>query len=321
LKRRLKDYGLRKRDTVNDDLVECIRDLILLEICTGPDSLSGYRTMWHVLRLRHNIHVPRQLVESLLREVDPCGVDLRKRKCLHWRTYVSPGANFCWHLDGYDKLKPFGFSIHGCVDGFSWRILWLEVQRSNKNLWPMARYFLDNVKAAHGCPACVYTDGGTENGLIAAMQCYLCAEGVDEYVGSRAHKYITSVRNQRIEGYWSHYRKEWASWWIVFNDLHESDILDLISQIHREALWYSFADVLQDDLDKVKDGWNSHCIRKSKHVTVSGVPDMMYFLPEEFGRIDCLCPVSGKVQVCHTPPLFWRQEIYFRNLSSLQKVE
>ena len=62
LKRRLKDYGLRKRDTVNDDLVERVRALILLEICTGPDSLSGYRTMWHVLRLRHNIHVPRRLV-------------------------------------------------------------------------------------------------------------------------------------------------------------------------------------------------------------------------------------------------------------------
>jgi len=28
LKRRLKDYGLRKRDTVNDDLVERVRDLI-----------------------------------------------------------------------------------------------------------------------------------------------------------------------------------------------------------------------------------------------------------------------------------------------------
>ena len=62
LKRRLKDHGLRKRDTVNDDLVEHVRALILLEISTGPDSLSGYRTMWHVLRLRHNIHVPRWLV-------------------------------------------------------------------------------------------------------------------------------------------------------------------------------------------------------------------------------------------------------------------
>ena len=22
-----------------------------------------------------------------------------------------------WHVDSYDKLKPYGFTIHGCVDG------------------------------------------------------------------------------------------------------------------------------------------------------------------------------------------------------------
>jgi len=103
---------------------------------------------------------------------------------------------------------------------------------------------------------------------------------------------VKSVRNQRIEKYWSHYRRHRASWWIdFFTDLHESDILDLTSETHREALWFSFADVLQNDLDKVRDYWNSHGIRKSKHATVSGVPDMMYFLPEEFGKIDCLFPV------------------------------
>ena len=53
LKRRLKDYGLRRRDAVGDELVERVKDLIMLEICTGPNTLSGYcgyfvRTMWHV---------------------------------------------------------------------------------------------------------------------------------------------------------------------------------------------------------------------------------------------------------------------------------
>ena len=93
------EYGLRRRDAVNDDLVERVRDLIMLEICTGPNSLSGYRTMWYVLRLRHTIHVPRWLVELLMREVDPSGVELRKHRRLHCRMYVSPGANFCWHID------------------------------------------------------------------------------------------------------------------------------------------------------------------------------------------------------------------------------
>ena len=22
-----------------------------------------------------------------------------------------------WHIDGYDELKPYGFPIHGCIDG------------------------------------------------------------------------------------------------------------------------------------------------------------------------------------------------------------
>lgn len=67
IKRRLKDYGLKRREIVDEELKERVRDLILQEICTGPDSLNGYRTMWHVLRLRHRINVPRRLVESLLR--------------------------------------------------------------------------------------------------------------------------------------------------------------------------------------------------------------------------------------------------------------
>ena len=29
--------------------------------------------------------------------------------------------------DGYDKLKPFGFCFHGCIDGYSRRIILLEV--------------------------------------------------------------------------------------------------------------------------------------------------------------------------------------------------
>ena len=156
LKQRLKNCGLRRRNGVDDELVERVKDLIMLEICTGPNSLSGYRTMWHVLRLRYKIHVPRRLFESLMREVDPCGVEQRNHGRLHRRMYLSPGANFCWHIDGYDKLNPFGFSIHECVDAFSRRIIWLEVHRSNKNPQLIARYFLRSVKGAHACPVRVY---------------------------------------------------------------------------------------------------------------------------------------------------------------------
>lgn len=29
------------------------------------------------------------------------------------------GPNFVWHLDGYDKLTPYGFPIHACIDGYN----------------------------------------------------------------------------------------------------------------------------------------------------------------------------------------------------------
>ena len=43
------------------------------------------------------------------------------------------GPNFLWHLDGYDKLKQFGFAIHGCIDGFSRFIIWLESASTNND--------------------------------------------------------------------------------------------------------------------------------------------------------------------------------------------
>jgi hypothetical protein len=79
-----------------------------------------------------------------------------------------------------------------------------------------------------------------------------------------------------------------------FRDPNESDLLNLTNEIHREALWFGFSGLLQADLDKVKDYWNSHRIRKSKHAIISGVPDTMYFLPEEFGHNDCLHTVSAE---------------------------
>ena len=52
----------------------------------------------------------------------------------------------CLYFSGYDKLKPYGFSIHGAICGYSRRILWMEVVRSNKNPSVIAEIFLNCVK-------------------------------------------------------------------------------------------------------------------------------------------------------------------------------
>lgn len=127
------------------------------------------------------------------------------------------------------------------------------VQRSNKN--PVgSKLFHKTCQSSTWMPIGVYTDPGTENGLVAGMQCYLRADGLDEYAGSKSLKYVLSTRNQLIECQWSHYRKQHSSLWIdFFQDLHESDILDLTSDVNKQALWFCFANLLQTDLDKVKE--------------------------------------------------------------------
>ena len=66
------------------------------------------------------------------RQKDPAGVQPKKCRQLHPRRKLSPGPNFVWNIDGHDKLKLYGFTIHECIDGFSRRMLWLKVSASNK---------------------------------------------------------------------------------------------------------------------------------------------------------------------------------------------
>ena len=104
LKNRLNEYYL-KRWNVNYD-EQFVREHIE-EILNGPGCMGGYRSVWHTLKLQ-GTQVPRDVVEQIVRA-----------KRLKRRRFVSPGPNYSWHVDGYDKLKPYGFPIHGAIDGWS----------------------------------------------------------------------------------------------------------------------------------------------------------------------------------------------------------
>lgn len=196
-------------------------------------------------------------------------------------------------LIGYDKLKPYGFPIHGAVDGYSRKVLWLEVVRSNNSPRVPARLFLDTVKEVKGCPVLLRTDCGTENGMMAAMQCFFRVDGRDEFAGEKAHQYGTSTRNQRIENWWSHFRKMRSHWWInFFKDMCSSGLLNLGNELDKECLWFCFHAVLNMDLQKMKASWNTHHIRPSRHDSVSGSPDILYYLAERSGGVDNLQTVS-----------------------------
>ena len=241
LKRRLALYGLNRASNVS---LEALRSVMEREM-EGPNALKGYRGMWNHLRQAYGLRVKRDTVMELLREIDPEGVKLRRTKKLNRRAYVSPGPNYCWHFDGYDKLKPYGLPIHGCIDGFSRKILWLKVVKSNNNPVNPAFYYLSTVKRLGFCPKSLRTDCGTENGIAAGFQCFFLQD-------KNAHCYGTSTANQRIECWWSHCKKSFYAWVIdYFKQMVADGILQNGNKTHLECIWFVYAKFLQVQLDEV----------------------------------------------------------------------
>ena len=138
----------------------------------------------------------------------------------------------------------------------------------------------------------VRSDCGTENGTVAGTQCFFRSDGRDIFAGEKSHIYGSSHSNQRIEGWWSFLRRHW--WIDFFKDMVASNVLFLGNDLNMACLWFCFAHLIQADLEKVKEQWNSHYIRKSRFDTIAGIPDILYFLPESVGKSDCLIPVNNQ---------------------------
>ena len=117
-----------------------IASAVLTEL-EGSGSLLGYRSVHQRLRSR-GIVTDRESVRICMKVLDPAGVSLRKQHKLARRSYCNKGPNYLWHIDGNDKRKPFGLCIHGAIDGFSRKVLWLNVSLSNKDPAVISKYFL-----------------------------------------------------------------------------------------------------------------------------------------------------------------------------------
>ena len=277
LKRRLREYGICRRPNVSLNTLESI---MRREIC-GPSSRLGYRGMQSLLRSKFDIRCSRDLIMELLRHLDPAGIAKRKSRVLKRRRYTSCGANYTWHADGYDKLKPYGLPIHGCVDGFSRKIIWLKVCKSNNNPLILAGIFLEKIKELQIAPRFLRTDAGTENGIMAGIQCR-----IHDNIG--AHRYGSSIANQRIENWWSSLRRRYSGWVIDFfkRKIDNGSIVPG-SQVFLQCSWFVFSGLIQRELDVIAQSWNTHYVRKSNGHVVSGIPDQLYYVPGSVGYDQC----------------------------------
>ena len=282
LQRILRQYGLRRKNiTVDTKLVlnEIVKEL------RGSGSLVGYRAM-HQKLSEKGIFVTKEIVRLVLKHIDPVGVSLRQKRKLVRRLYSVKGPNHVWHLDGNDKLKPYGFCIHGCIDGYSRKMLWLNVCPSNKDPSVKAQFYIEFVSQLGSVPLIVRADRGVENSSIAGMQRFFRRYSRNAFSSFLFGK---STANQRIEGWWSFLKRYFLQWWInYFKELVDNGLYDLTNPIHVECMRFCFYGIIQDELSGILSRWNHHKIRRSNvSVSPSGRPDLLYFSPATTGGTDC----------------------------------
>ncbi|XP_077981760.1 uncharacterized protein LOC144442917 [Glandiceps talaboti] len=304
LKYRMKKLNLVRTTRSSDEDV----DNAILHELNGSGSKCGYRAMWCRLKKKYKLNVSRDSVATKLRILDPDGVQARGKKRFKRGLYRSicvtvldgdflaqymfslKGPNQVWHLDGYDKLKPYGICISGCIDGYSRKIMWVKAASTNNNPAVIAHYYLACIKEVNGCPLQMRADPGTENETVAAMQMYIRQLGNDPHSGERSFIYGKSCANQRIEAFWSYLLRAWTEWWRQhFSGLVHEGLFVNRSQIHKCLIRHCYLPVIQTELDDIISEWNDHSIRRQSQLAVPcGRPNLLYYCPELSGGVDCL---------------------------------
>lgn len=209
LTRILRANGLyRRRYSDLDDAIDFIAGQL-----EGPGKLHGYRWMYAKC-LEQGIRIRKEDTRILLSLLDPVNSLARLRRRLTRRRYFSKGPNFIWHVDSYDKLKPYGICINGCIDGYSRKIIWLRAAFTSSDPKVIGGYFVEAIEQVGGYPRLLRTDMGTENAVIRDMQLYLRRNDEDDRAGENSYITGKSTANQRIESWWGLMRREGVEYWI-----------------------------------------------------------------------------------------------------------
>lgn len=240
LKRILKSNRMfrRKGYTPLDRVIQFIGEQL-----QTSGQLCGYR--WMYTKCKENgLQVKKEEVRLIMKELDPRGVELRGRRRLHRRSYFAKGPNYIWHMDSYDKLKPFGICIYGCIDGFSRKIIWMNAYTTSSDPKIIGGYYMNSVQRLGGCPRIVRGDRGTENGKVRDFQRFLCrnihdGSGIDSYIEG------ASTANQRIESWWGFLRRESMEFYIsLFTDLKDRGLFSG-TYLDRNLIQFCFMAIIQ----------------------------------------------------------------------------
>ncbi|KAL1489247.1 hypothetical protein ABEB36_014180 [Hypothenemus hampei] len=119
-------FNLREEFITDEQLRISIQEILNITTNAGEVYILG-------ALMAKGYNIPRWRVRDCLYALHGVGRAMRSRKTIVRRVYRVKGSNYLWHMDSNHKLVTFRFIFHGCFDGYSRMIIYLECKSNNKN--------------------------------------------------------------------------------------------------------------------------------------------------------------------------------------------
>nr|XP_006818681.1 PREDICTED: uncharacterized protein LOC102800480 [Saccoglossus kowalevskii] len=258
VKRRMREFDIRIRDTystITDTELDGLVDSVLKDF---PNC--GYRRMTGFL-INKGVRLQQRRLRGSMHRVDPVGVLLRSLEIYSTprRPYNVYAPLSLWHIDGLHKLIRWKLVVHGGIDGYSRKIMYLQCSSNNRAITVCEAF--KSAVAENGLPSRVRSDQGLENVEVARHMIS------HPYRGPGRGSHITgkSTHNQRIERLWRDvFCGSIYLFYNTFYTLEDRGLLDINNDIHMFCLHFVYIPRINRHLELFAESWDNHPIRTAE---------------------------------------------------------
>ncbi len=210
------------------------------------DDIPAVSKQWHSYGMgqlkTQEVYVLRRRVRESLMRVCPEPVKNRASRAVKRRVYNVPSSNALWHIDGLHCLIRWRIVVHGCIDVFSRKVIYLHASNNNRANTMLLLFF--GATKDHCWPSRVRSDKGGEN--VDVARAMLTVRGT----GRSSHIAGAIVHNQRLEHLWRDiFRCACHCFNALFYDMEDSGILLATNEVQLFCLHYVFLPSLNRQLE------------------------------------------------------------------------